>query len=187
MARAFSLCASVISRPSGEEGRCRAEIIPLSKREALRRRTTLRRIRVQPSWTRHLVCISVSHCGIFGTPESIIAARRCETGERPVRAPLQLHRASSLKDLNAAGAPCGPIYSIDQIFNDAQVLHLDIALDVPNAKRRHIRPVRQPSCCPARRARCRRGRRSSASRPTRCLASLDLSRTRSAHRNRTRL
>jgi formyl-CoA transferase len=40
--------------------------------------------------------------------------------------------------------PCGPIYAIDQMFEDAQVRHLGIAQDVPNAENRHIRLVGQP-------------------------------------------
>ena len=47
-------------------------------------------------------------------------------------------------ELNAAGVPCGPIYSIDQMFDDEQVKHLGIAQDVPNAGNRHIRLVGQP-------------------------------------------
>jgi crotonobetainyl-CoA:carnitine CoA-transferase CaiB-like acyl-CoA transferase len=49
-----------------------------------------------------------------------------------------------VKELNAAGVPCGPIYSIDQMFEDAQVKHLGIAQDVPNDENRHIRLVGQP-------------------------------------------
>ena len=49
-----------------------------------------------------------------------------------------------VKELNAAGVPCGPIYSVDQVFGDAQVRHLGIAQDVPNAENRHIRLVGQP-------------------------------------------
>ena len=49
-----------------------------------------------------------------------------------------------VKEFNAAGVPCGPIYSIDQMFADAQVEHLGIAQDVPNAEGRHIRLVGQP-------------------------------------------
>jgi crotonobetainyl-CoA:carnitine CoA-transferase CaiB-like acyl-CoA transferase len=40
--------------------------------------------------------------------------------------------------------PCGPIYSIDRMFEDAQVRHPGIAQDVPNAENRHIRLVGQP-------------------------------------------
>jgi formyl-CoA transferase len=49
-----------------------------------------------------------------------------------------------VKELNAAGVPCGPIYSIDQMFADDQVKHLGIAQDVPNAENRPIRLVGQP-------------------------------------------
>ena len=49
-----------------------------------------------------------------------------------------------VREFNAAGVPCGPIYSIDQMFEDAQVRHLGIAQDVPNEEKRHIRLVGQP-------------------------------------------
>ena len=47
-------------------------------------------------------------------------------------------------ELNAAGVPCGPIYSIDQLFEDPQVLHLGIAQDVPHDGEHPIRLVGQP-------------------------------------------
>src|ERR1700709_1738067 len=46
---------------------------------------------------------------------------------------------SWVKELNAAGVPCGPIYSVDQMFEDAQVKHLGIAQDVPKPENRHNR------------------------------------------------
>jgi formyl-CoA transferase len=49
-----------------------------------------------------------------------------------------------VREFNAAGVPCGPIYSIDQMFADAQVEHLKMAQDVPNPERRPIRLVGQP-------------------------------------------
>ncbi len=49
-----------------------------------------------------------------------------------------------VRELNAAGVPCGPIYRVDQMFDDDQVRHLGIAQDVPNAENRHIRLVGQP-------------------------------------------
>jgi formyl-CoA transferase len=49
-----------------------------------------------------------------------------------------------VKEFNAAGVPCGPIYSIDQVFADAQVQHLGIAEHVPNDENRHIQLVSQP-------------------------------------------
>ena len=50
----------------------------------------------------------------------------------------------AIEELNAAGVPCGPIYSIDQVFADAQVQHLGIAQHVPNDENRHIQLVGQP-------------------------------------------
>ena len=47
-------------------------------------------------------------------------------------------------ELNAAGVPCGPIYTVDQMFADEQVKHLGIAQDVPNDQGRDIRLVGQP-------------------------------------------
>ena len=49
-----------------------------------------------------------------------------------------------VRELNAAGVPCGPIYSIDQMFEDAQVKHLGMAQHVPNDENRHIQLVSQP-------------------------------------------
>src|ERR1700755_1277086 len=43
-----------------------------------------------------------------------------------------------VREFNAAGVPCGPIYAIDQMFADAQVEHLKMAQDVPNPEGRHI-------------------------------------------------
>jgi crotonobetainyl-CoA:carnitine CoA-transferase CaiB-like acyl-CoA transferase len=49
-----------------------------------------------------------------------------------------------VEQLNTAGVPCGPIYSVDQMFDDAQVRHIGIAQDVPNPEGRHVRLVGQP-------------------------------------------
>jgi formyl-CoA transferase len=49
-----------------------------------------------------------------------------------------------VNDLNAAGVPCGPIYSVDEMFADAQVKHLGLAQDVPNDQNRKITLVGQP-------------------------------------------
>ncbi|WFT92864.1 CoA transferase [Bradyrhizobium barranii] len=49
-----------------------------------------------------------------------------------------------VRELNEAGVPCGPIYAIDQMFEDAQVKHLGIAQEVPNEENRDIRLIGQP-------------------------------------------
>lgn len=57
---------------------------------------------------------------------------------------VQNSTAHWVETLNAAGVPCGPIYSIDQMFDDAQVKHLGLAQDVPNDQDRKITLVSQP-------------------------------------------
>jgi formyl-CoA transferase len=46
--------------------------------------------------------------------------------------------------LNEAGVPCGPIYSIDQVFADPQVKHLKMAQGVEHPTLGHIELVAQP-------------------------------------------
>ncbi|HEX7939365.1 MAG TPA: CoA transferase, partial [Gemmatimonadaceae bacterium] len=46
--------------------------------------------------------------------------------------------------LNESGIPCGPIYSIDQMFGDPQVQHLGIAQSVQHPKLGKITLVGQP-------------------------------------------
>ncbi|MBI2961176.1 MAG: CoA transferase [Betaproteobacteria bacterium] len=45
--------------------------------------------------------------------------------------------------LNAAGVPCGPIYSIDQVFADPQVRHLQAAAGVTHPRLGELRLVNQ--------------------------------------------
>ena len=49
-----------------------------------------------------------------------------------------------VENLNAAGVPCGPIYAINEMFDDAQVKHLGMAADVPSDDGRDITLVAQP-------------------------------------------
>ncbi len=46
--------------------------------------------------------------------------------------------------LNEAGIPCGPIYTLDQTFDDAQVRHLGVAQTVTTPSRGDIEIVGQP-------------------------------------------
>jgi crotonobetainyl-CoA:carnitine CoA-transferase CaiB-like acyl-CoA transferase len=48
--------------------------------------------------------------------------------------------------LNKAGVPCGPIYTIDQVYADPQVVHLGIAQPVKtkNKNKLTLRMARQP-------------------------------------------
>jgi crotonobetainyl-CoA:carnitine CoA-transferase CaiB-like acyl-CoA transferase len=49
-----------------------------------------------------------------------------------------------LERLAAAGVPAGPIYKMDEVFDDPQVQHLGIAQPVPHGERGEIRLVGQP-------------------------------------------
>src|SRR5262249_21145727 len=46
--------------------------------------------------------------------------------------------------LNKAGVPCGPIYSIDQVYADPQVVHLGVARPVKTRDKKTLRMARQP-------------------------------------------
>ena len=48
-----------------------------------------------------------------------------------------------IEALNAAGVPCGPIYTIDQVFADPQVQHLGLAAPVQHPALGTIRIVNQ--------------------------------------------
>jgi crotonobetainyl-CoA:carnitine CoA-transferase CaiB-like acyl-CoA transferase len=52
--------------------------------------------------------------------------------------------AEWVERLNAAGVPCGPIYSIDQVFADPQVDHLAIAQPVAKQDGKMLNVVGQP-------------------------------------------
>ena len=52
--------------------------------------------------------------------------------------------ASVVEKMNAGGIPCGPVYGIDQAFNDPQVKHLGIAKKVPSRALGDITLIGQP-------------------------------------------
>ncbi|MGC2123845.1 MAG: CoA transferase, partial [Xanthobacteraceae bacterium] len=52
--------------------------------------------------------------------------------------------AEWIERLNKAGVPCGPIYSIDQVFADPQVEHLGIAQSVTRKDKSKMRLLGQP-------------------------------------------
>jgi formyl-CoA transferase len=49
-----------------------------------------------------------------------------------------------METLEAAGIPCGPIYSIDQVFADPQVRHLEIAAPMTHPQRGATEVVNSP-------------------------------------------
>jgi crotonobetainyl-CoA:carnitine CoA-transferase CaiB-like acyl-CoA transferase len=56
------------------------------------------------------------------------------------------HKSSGewIEIMNKAGVPCGPIYSIDQVFGDPQVQHLGIAQSVKKKDKSTLTMVGQP-------------------------------------------
>ena len=52
--------------------------------------------------------------------------------------------AAWVERLNKAGVPCGPIYSIDKVFADAQVQHLGIVQSVTMKDKSKMRLLGQP-------------------------------------------
>jgi formyl-CoA transferase len=56
------------------------------------------------------------------------------------------HKSSAewIEIMNKAGVPCGPIYSIDQVFADPQVQHLGIAQSVKKRDKSTLNLVGQP-------------------------------------------
>jgi formyl-CoA transferase len=51
--------------------------------------------------------------------------------------------AQWVEKLNAAGVPCGPIYSVDQVFADPQVQHLNAAAQVEHPSLGSFKVVNQ--------------------------------------------
>ena len=47
--------------------------------------------------------------------------------------------------VGAAGIPCGPIYPMDQVFSDPQVVHLGLVQEVPHPTAGKVKLVRHPA------------------------------------------
>ncbi len=56
----------------------------------------------------------------------------------------QYDSAECIDMLNAAGVPCGPIYTVDQVFADPQVQHLGMAKPVHHPRLGDLEVVAQP-------------------------------------------
>ncbi|MCK1716172.1 MULTISPECIES: CoA transferase [unclassified Bradyrhizobium] len=85
---------------------------------------------------------------LFGHPDYATAPARSKNRDA-LNAEIEKRTVTKstetwVRELNEAGVPCGPIYAIDQMFDDAQVKHLGIAQDVPNEENRDIRLIGQP-------------------------------------------
>ncbi|MDB5370263.1 MAG: frc 8 [Roseomonas sp.] len=76
--------------------------------------------------------------------DALRAKNRAKTNA-VLQAKLETDTAANwVTKFNAAGVPCGPVYSMDQVFADEQVKHLGIAWPVQHPKLGEIALVRPP-------------------------------------------
>jgi len=100
----------------------------------------------QAIWQR--LCEAIDARALADKPEYATAAARLKNRDA-LNDELGKHLAGRtsaewVERLNEAGVPCGPIYAIDQVFADPQVVHLGIAqgVETQNGEVRHV--VGQP-------------------------------------------
>ena len=97
-------------------------------------------------WQR--LCDSIGHPELFDHPDYRDADGRA-THRKALNAEIDRalrHKTSAewVEILNRAGVPCGPIYSMDQVFADPQVQHVQAAAEVDHPKLGKIRIINQP-------------------------------------------
>jgi crotonobetainyl-CoA:carnitine CoA-transferase CaiB-like acyl-CoA transferase len=100
----------------------------------------------QAIWLRFLAVIGVPQLNddpAYATPA---ARSRNRDALNAALAQILSRRPSAhwIESLNAAGVPCGPINTIDQVFADPQVRHLGLAWPAPSHERGDIELVGQP-------------------------------------------
>src|SRR3954454_5864625 len=101
---------------------------------------------VQKIWER--LCRAIGAEGLIAREDYATANARSTNRDR-LNAELNevLRRDDSAtwtQRLNEAGVPCGPIYSIDQVFADPQVRHLGVAAEVDSPHVGHLTVLAQP-------------------------------------------
>jgi formyl-CoA transferase len=100
----------------------------------------------QKMWTK--ICELIGEPQFADDPAYNSSAGRSKNRDA-VNAIIEKHTVNNtsaywVDALNKAGVPCGPIYTIDQAFNDEQVKHLGIAKDVRTQSQKTITLVGQP-------------------------------------------
>ena len=94
------------------------------------------------------LCGAIGAGGLAAEPAFATEGARSENRDRLQRE-IEERLASAdsatwIERLSAAGVPCGPIYSIDQVFADAQVRHLGMIQTVRSPHYDPLRLVAQP-------------------------------------------
>jgi crotonobetainyl-CoA:carnitine CoA-transferase CaiB-like acyl-CoA transferase len=99
-----------------------------------------------PMWRRF--CAAIGREDLGNHPDYVSPATRRKNRDQLnalVTAITEKETTEALIErMNAAGVPCGPVYSIDQSFADPQVKHLGIAKDVPSKALGKIKLIGQP-------------------------------------------
>ncbi len=93
------------------------------------------------------LCEALDAPGLIADPEFATVDTRSENRVRlnaELAACTRRYRSADLVErLNAAGVPSGPIYGVDQVFTDAQVEHLGMAVPMPHPTRTDTAVVNQ--------------------------------------------
>jgi formyl-CoA transferase len=96
-------------------------------------------------WAR--LCEAIGRKDLLEAPEFKGLQKRAQNRARLNEVLNQeLRKRPSLEwveTLNSAGVPCGPIYTVDQVFADPQVQHLEAAAEVEHAKLGRFKVVNQ--------------------------------------------
>ena len=99
----------------------------------------------QKIWERF--CNALEQPALINHPDYATSAARLKNrdalNDEIDRHTIKRTSADWVDRLNAAGVPCGPIYSIDQMFDDPQVKHVGIAQPVPMKDGTSLRMVGQ--------------------------------------------
>jgi formyl-CoA transferase len=93
------------------------------------------------------LCEALDAPGLIADPDFATVDTRSENRVRlnaELAARTRRYRSADLVErLNAAGVPSGPIYAVDQVFTDAQVEHLGMAVPMPHPTRTGTAVVNQ--------------------------------------------
>lgn len=99
-----------------------------------------------PMWTKFCALLGIPEIAThpdFAAPETRLA-NRARTNAVISEATARRPTAEWIEAMNAAGIPCGPIYTMDEVFADPQVRHNTMAQAVPHPVLGDIRLVSQP-------------------------------------------
>jgi crotonobetainyl-CoA:carnitine CoA-transferase CaiB-like acyl-CoA transferase len=100
----------------------------------------------QPMWKS--ICEAIGNPALAADPRFAKNEDRAKN-RKPLNEELNKGFAAKTNDewveiLNKAGVPCGPIYSMDQVFADPQVKHVGASAEVQHKTKGKVRLINQP-------------------------------------------